>query len=41
VPATPAGRAFRDLLGRLNQRLAAESEEALLVVAGRALELPA
>ncbi|HEU5159914.1 MAG TPA: bifunctional adenosylcobinamide kinase/adenosylcobinamide-phosphate guanylyltransferase [Streptosporangiaceae bacterium] len=41
VPATPAGRAFRDLLGRLNQRLAAESEEAILVVAGRAVELPA
>lgn len=41
VPATPAGRAFRHLLGRLNQRLAAESEEAILVVAGRAVELPA
>jgi adenosylcobinamide kinase / adenosylcobinamide-phosphate guanylyltransferase len=41
VPATPAGRAFRDRLGRLNQRLAAESEEAILVVAGRAVELPA
>jgi adenosylcobinamide kinase/adenosylcobinamide-phosphate guanylyltransferase len=40
VPATPAGRAFRDLLGDLNQRLAAESEETTLVVAGRALELP-
>ncbi|HEX6470300.1 MAG TPA: bifunctional adenosylcobinamide kinase/adenosylcobinamide-phosphate guanylyltransferase [Streptosporangiaceae bacterium] len=41
VPATPAGRAFRDLLGELNRRLAAESEEAVLVVAGRAVELPA
>jgi adenosylcobinamide kinase / adenosylcobinamide-phosphate guanylyltransferase len=41
VPPTPAGRAFRDLLGRLNQWLAAESEEAILVVAGRAVELPA
>ena len=41
VPATPAGRAFRDLLGELNRRLAAESEEATLVVAGRAVELPA
>ncbi|MGH3381630.1 MAG: bifunctional adenosylcobinamide kinase/adenosylcobinamide-phosphate guanylyltransferase [Actinoallomurus sp.] len=40
VPETPAGRAFRDLLGRLNQRLAAESEETALVVAGRVLELP-
>jgi len=39
VPATPAGRLFRDELGRLNQALAAESEEAELVVAGRALPL--
>jgi adenosylcobinamide kinase / adenosylcobinamide-phosphate guanylyltransferase len=37
VPATPAGRSFRDQLGWLNQRLAAESEEAVLVVAGRVL----
>ena len=35
VPATSAGRLFRDELGRLNQALAAESEEAELVVAGR------
>lgn len=35
VPAYPAGRAFRDQLGWLNQRLAAESELNLLVVAGR------
>jgi adenosylcobinamide kinase / adenosylcobinamide-phosphate guanylyltransferase len=40
VPATPAGRQFRDQLGWLNQRLAAESEQALLVVAGRVAELP-
>lgn len=40
VPATASGRAFRDALGRLNQRLAAESEEAALVVAGRVMELP-
>jgi adenosylcobinamide kinase / adenosylcobinamide-phosphate guanylyltransferase len=39
VPATPAGRRFRDELGRLNQALAAESEEAELVVAGRVLPL--
>ena len=37
VPATPAGRLFRDELGRLNRALAAESEEAELVVAGRVL----
>jgi adenosylcobinamide kinase/adenosylcobinamide-phosphate guanylyltransferase len=39
VPATQAGRLFRDELGRLNQTLAAESEEAELVVAGRVLRL--
>lgn len=39
VPATASGRAFGDLLGGLNRRLAAESEEAALVVAGRVLEL--
>ncbi len=37
VPATPAGRLFRDELGRLNQALAAESEETELIVAGRVL----
>jgi adenosylcobinamide kinase/adenosylcobinamide-phosphate guanylyltransferase len=35
VPAYPAGRVFRDQLGWLNQRLAAESELNLHVVAGR------
>ncbi|MGI5270632.1 bifunctional adenosylcobinamide kinase/adenosylcobinamide-phosphate guanylyltransferase [Nonomuraea sp. CA-218870] len=39
VPATASGRAFRDALGRLNERLAAESEEVTLVVAGRPLSL--
>jgi adenosylcobinamide kinase / adenosylcobinamide-phosphate guanylyltransferase len=39
-PPTRAGRLFRDQLGWLNQRLAAESEEAVLMVAGRALSLP-
>ncbi|MEU1720790.1 bifunctional adenosylcobinamide kinase/adenosylcobinamide-phosphate guanylyltransferase [Nonomuraea sp. NPDC005692] len=39
VPATSAGRAFRDALGKLNERLAAESEYVALVVAGRPLEL--
>ena len=41
VPGTPAGRLFRDELGRLNQALAAESEETELVVAGRIVPLPA
>jgi adenosylcobinamide kinase/adenosylcobinamide-phosphate guanylyltransferase len=41
VPATEAGRIFRDLQGRLNATLAADADEAVLVVAGRALPLPA
>lgn len=40
IPATPSGRLFRDVLGALNQRLSAESEQTLLVVAGRVLPLP-
>jgi adenosylcobinamide kinase / adenosylcobinamide-phosphate guanylyltransferase len=39
VPATSAGRLFRDELGRLNQSLAAESEETELIVAGRVMPL--
>jgi adenosylcobinamide kinase/adenosylcobinamide-phosphate guanylyltransferase len=39
VPATPAGRRFRDELGRLNAAVAAECEQVLLVVAGQALVL--
>jgi adenosylcobinamide kinase / adenosylcobinamide-phosphate guanylyltransferase len=39
VPPTPAGRLFRDWLGRVNQALAAESEEAELIVAGQILRL--
>jgi adenosylcobinamide kinase / adenosylcobinamide-phosphate guanylyltransferase len=41
VPAYPAGRMFRDQLGWLNQRLAAESDVNVLVAAGRAMTLPA
>jgi adenosylcobinamide kinase / adenosylcobinamide-phosphate guanylyltransferase len=40
VPAYPAGRVFRDQLGWLNQRLAAESELNLQVTAGRVTTLP-
>jgi adenosylcobinamide kinase / adenosylcobinamide-phosphate guanylyltransferase len=40
VPAYLSGRAFRDQLGWLNQRLAAESEVVLLTVAGRVTTLP-
>ncbi|WP_407553521.1 bifunctional adenosylcobinamide kinase/adenosylcobinamide-phosphate guanylyltransferase [Streptomyces sp. Pv4-95] len=39
VPATPAGRRFRDELGRLNATFGAECEQLLLVVAGQALAL--
>ncbi len=39
-PAYPADRVFRDELGWLNQRLAAESELVLHVVAGRLTMLP-
>ncbi len=39
VPGTPAGRRFRDVLGHLNARLAAESEDVRWVVAGRVLPL--
>ncbi|MEV7420115.1 bifunctional adenosylcobinamide kinase/adenosylcobinamide-phosphate guanylyltransferase [Streptomyces sp. NPDC089919] len=39
VPATPAGRRFRDELGRLNAAVAAECEQVLLVVAGQVLVL--
>jgi adenosyl cobinamide kinase/adenosyl cobinamide phosphate guanylyltransferase len=38
-PATSRGREFRDLLGRVNSIWAEVADEALLVVAGRALEL--
>ena len=34
VPATPAGRLFQDLMGRLTARLAAASDEVIQVVAG-------
>lgn len=41
VPATASGRLFRDLLGVLNARIAAASDEVVLMVAGRPLRLPA
>jgi adenosylcobinamide kinase/adenosylcobinamide-phosphate guanylyltransferase len=39
VPPYPAGRIFRDVLGRAQQRLAAGSRGAYLVVAGFAIDL--
>jgi adenosylcobinamide kinase/adenosylcobinamide-phosphate guanylyltransferase len=39
VPVTELGRLYRDVLGRVNARWAAEAEHAALVVAGRSLPL--
>ncbi|HEX6221124.1 MAG TPA: bifunctional adenosylcobinamide kinase/adenosylcobinamide-phosphate guanylyltransferase [Acidimicrobiia bacterium] len=39
VPMDPVGRKFRDLQGAANQRFAAVSERAYLVLAGKVLEL--
>jgi adenosylcobinamide kinase/adenosylcobinamide-phosphate guanylyltransferase len=39
VPATPLGRAFRDLLGAVTQRVAARCDAVYLVTAGLAVEL--
>jgi adenosylcobinamide kinase / adenosylcobinamide-phosphate guanylyltransferase len=39
VPDTVAGRRFRDLMGRLNARLAAETEDVRWCVAGRVVKL--
>lgn len=41
VPPYPLGRVYRDLLGRANQRASRAADRAWLLVAGRALELPA
>ncbi len=39
VPATASGRLFRDVLGALNDRVAAQADSVQLVVAGRVLHL--
>jgi adenosylcobinamide kinase / adenosylcobinamide-phosphate guanylyltransferase len=41
VPATPLGRRYRDLLGRVNSVFVGAADEALFVVAGRTLPLHA
>ena len=41
VPASALGRRYRDLLGRVNQRVAAAADAVHLVVAGLAVELKA
>jgi len=40
-PTTQAGRDFQDALGAVNEAVSAVADRALLVVAGRVLELPA
>ncbi|MBC7630631.1 bifunctional adenosylcobinamide kinase/adenosylcobinamide-phosphate guanylyltransferase [Aeromicrobium sp.] len=39
VPEYRSGRVFRDLLGTVNQRVAEECDDVMLVVAGRVLKL--
>lgn len=39
VPPTPLGRTFRDIAGRVNQRVAGEAEQVYLLVAGLAQRL--
>ena len=39
VPTSPLGRLYRDLLGRANQRIAAQADEVLLMVAGIPLKV--
>ena len=41
VPASPLGRAFRDIQGRVNQMFAARADRVYLMVAGLALDLKA
>jgi adenosyl cobinamide kinase/adenosyl cobinamide phosphate guanylyltransferase len=41
VPATPLGRSYRDVLGRVNASWVERSERATFVVAGRAVPLEA
>ena len=40
VPESALGRAYRDLLGRVNQRASTLATHAWLLVSGRALPLP-
>ena len=39
VPASPLGREYRDVLGRVNQLVASRADKAYLMVAGLALDL--
>ena len=39
APATPLGRVYRDILGRVNQAVAARADRVYLMVAGIAVEI--
>jgi adenosylcobinamide kinase/adenosylcobinamide-phosphate guanylyltransferase len=39
VPERLSGRVFRDILGTVNQRVAEECDDVMLVIAGRVLRL--
>ena len=39
VPVYPLGRIYRDVLGRINQRLAAEASEVIFMAAGLAMKI--
>ena len=39
VPSSPLGRTYRDVLGRVNQAVAARADKVFLMVAGLALEM--
>mgnify|MGYP005838981751 CR=1 FL=1 len=41
VPAYPLGRLYRDLLGRVNQVLAAHADQVVLMIAGLAIDIKA
>jgi adenosylcobinamide kinase/adenosylcobinamide-phosphate guanylyltransferase len=41
VPAYPLGRAYRDLLGRANARLARVADATLLMIAGMPVDISA
>jgi adenosylcobinamide kinase/adenosylcobinamide-phosphate guanylyltransferase len=39
VPATPLGRGYRDILGRVNQAVTSEADAVMLMIAGLAVDL--
>lgn len=41
IPASPLGRAYRDVLGRVNQAVASRADRVYLTVAGYAIDVKA